>query len=254
MVIRVNKRIEVIKMEETLKLPEKLQKQIEDFWKKQVEENPRLFNGEIYSVTKFDDLPDKIIISIQKTNYAHYLFDERMGIEGEYACYNLNSGILLETRDGYYIIGEMSETTSYPKGLRISGGNLDENDIDQYGRVNIINNVARELKQELGIDLFDKSTVQEYQMQYMEIPQGMRHSYAPMLKGVLTITAKEMEEKYNKYKIMLERIGTDVEFERLHFIKKDNAIQILKSLDNPKRPYLEDLINLDSELTYNLER
>lgn len=36
MVIRVNKRIEVIKMEETLKLPEKLQKQIEDFLKKQV--------------------------------------------------------------------------------------------------------------------------------------------------------------------------------------------------------------------------
>lgn len=127
-----------------------------------------------------------------------------MGIEGEYACYNLNSGILLETRDGYYIIGEMSETTSYPKGLQISGGNLDENDIDQYGRVNIINNVARELKEELGIDLFDKSTVQEYQMQYMEIPQGMRHSYATMMKGVLTITAKEMEEKYNKYKIMLE--------------------------------------------------
>ena len=31
MVVKLNKKIEVIKMEETLKLPEKLQKQIEDY-------------------------------------------------------------------------------------------------------------------------------------------------------------------------------------------------------------------------------
>lgn len=50
---------------------------------------------------------------------THYLFDERVGIEGQYGCYNLNCGILLETQDGYYIVGEMNETTSYPKGLQI---------------------------------------------------------------------------------------------------------------------------------------
>lgn len=33
------------------------------------------------SVTKFEELPDKIKLSIQKTNYAHYLFDERVGYE-----------------------------------------------------------------------------------------------------------------------------------------------------------------------------
>ena len=64
------------------------------------------------SVTKFEELPDKIKLSIQKTNYAHYLFDERVGIEKQYSCYNLYSAILLETKDKYYIIGEMSEITS----------------------------------------------------------------------------------------------------------------------------------------------
>lgn len=141
----------------------------------------------------------------------------------------------------------MSEITSYPKGLQISGGNLDQNDIRKDGQIDIVNNIARELKEELNIDLFDKSVIEKYQMQYMEMPQGKRHSYAPMMKGMLAITAKEMKEKYNKYKRLLEQNGEDVEFERLHFIKKENALKILRNLDNPKRPYLEDLIDLDSK-------
>lgn len=247
MVVKINKKIEVVKIEQTLILPDKLQNQIEDFWKKQVEENPHLFNGEVWSVTRFEELSDRIKIGIQKTNYAHYLFDERVGIEGQYGCYNLNCGILLETQDGYYIVGEMNETTSYPKGLQISGGNLDQNDIKQDGQVDIINNVARELKEEFNIDLFDKSVVQEYKMQYMEMPQGKRHSYAPMMKGILTITEKQMQEQYSDYKRTLEQNGKDVEFKKLHFIRKESALEILKSLDNPKRPYLEDLIELDSK-------
>lgn len=247
MVIKLNKKIEVIKIEEALKLPLDLQNQIESFWKKQVEENPHLFNGEVWSVTRFEEMLDKIEIGIQKTNYAHYLFDERVGAEGQYACYNLNCGILLETKDGYYIVGEMNETTSYPRGLQITGGTLDQNDIKQNGQVDIINNVARELKEELNIDLFDKSVVQEYKMQYMEMPQGKRHSYTPMMKGILSISAEQMEEQYNAYKKMLEQSGEDVEFERLHFIKKENALEMLRGLDNPKRPYLEDLIDLDSK-------
>lgn len=161
---------------------------------------------------------------------------------------------MLETQDGYYIIGEMNETTSYPEGLQISGGNLDQNDIKQNGEVDIINNIARELKEELNIDLFDKSVVQEYRIQYMEMPQGKRHSYAPMMKGTLSITSKQMEELYNDFKKLLEQTGEDVEFQKLHFIKKENALEILKSLDNPKRPYLEDLIKLDSKSKEDIER
>lgn len=254
MVIKVNKKIEVTKIEEKLQLPQNLQIQIENFWKKQLIENPHLFNGEIWSVTKFQELPDKIKMSIQKTNYAHYLFDERVGIEGKYACYNLNCGILLETHDGYYIVGEMNETTSYPNGLQISGGNLDQNDIQPDGQVDIVNNIARELKEELGIDLFDKNIVQEYEMRYMETPQGKRHSYAPMMKGILTITAEQMEELYNNYKNELEQNGQEIEFATLHFIKKENAIEELKSLNNPKRPYLEDLISIDSRTREDIER
>lgn len=88
----------------------------------------------------------------------------------------------------------------------------------------------------------------------MEIPEGKRHSYAPMMKGILSITAKQMEEQYREYKEILEQKGEDVEFAKLRFIKKEKALETLESLNNPKRPYLESLIVLDSTLKQELER
>lgn len=110
-------------------------------------------------MTKFEELKDRIRITIQKTNYVHYLYDERIGLEGNLGCYNLNGGILLETLDKKYILGEMDVTTSYPKGLQISGGNLDQNDIKEDGTVDLIGNIARELEEELHLDLFNKSMI-----------------------------------------------------------------------------------------------
>ena len=43
-------------------------------------------------------------------------------------------------------------------------------------------------------------------------------------------------------------------WEKIHFIPKDKAIEVLQALDNPKRPYLENLIILDSQVTKEIER
>lgn len=254
MVIKLNKKIEIIKNDEPINLPPEIKEQIEAFWEKQVQANPHLFNGDVWTVTKCEDLPDRIRMCIQKSSYAHYLFDERVGLEGQFACNNLNCGILLETVDGFYIVGEMAQTTSYPRGLQITGGTLDKNDIKPDGKVDMQNNIVRELREELNIDLFDRNMVSQYQMQYMEMPQGRRHAYTPMMKGKLTITAEEVERHYSRYVQQLEQLGEDVEFARLHFIEKSRALEILKSLDNPKRPYLEDLIELDSQKEKDFER
>ena len=246
MEIKLHKELEIVKGEKDIELPEDIAQKIETFWQKQVEENPHLFNGEIWSVTKFEELEDKLRLTVQRTNYAHYLYDERVGLEGNLACYNLNGGILLETLDKKYILGEMNETTSYPKGLQIPGGNLDQNDIKEDGTVDLIGNIARELQEELNLDLFDKSIIKSYKMQYMELPEGKRHSYAPMLKGMLMMTEEEMKQYYKKYKEYLKKSNQEVEFVKLHFINKENAVTELDSLDNPKRPYLRSLLYMDS--------
>ena len=220
MVIKLDKELEIIKGEKNVELPKDILGKIESFWQKQVEINPHLFNGEVWSITNFEELEDKFRLTVQKTNYAHYLYDERVGLEGNFACYNLNGGILLETIDKKYILGEMNETTSYPKGLQIPGGNLDQNDIKKDGTVDLIENIARELQEELNLDLFDKSIILSYKMQYMELPEGRRHSYAPMLKGMLMMTEEEMEQYYKKYKEYLKESNQEVEFVKLYFIDK----------------------------------
>ena len=247
MVIKLDKELEIIKAEKDIELPQNIAEKIENFWKKQVEENPHLFNGEVWSVTNFEELEDKFRVTVQKTNYAHYLYDERVGLEGNLGCYNLNGGILLETLDKKYIVGEMDKTTSYPKGLQIPGGNLDQNDIKENGTVDLIGNIARELKEELNLDLFDRSIIQSYKMQYMELPEGRRHSYSPKLKGFLKMTSEEMKEYYEKYKLYLKETNQEVEFTKLHFIDKENVIAELDALDNPKRPYLRGLLYMDSK-------
>ena len=247
MVIKLNKKLEIVKGKENINLPKDILDKIEVFWEKQVEENPHLFNGEVWSVTKFEELEDRHRITIQKTNYAHYLYDERIGLEGGLGCYNLNGGILLETLDKKYILGEMDVTTSYPTGLQISGGNLDQNDIKEDGTVDLIGNIARELQEELNLDLFDKSMIPSYKMQYMELPEGRRHSYSPKLKGFLKMTSEEMKEYYEKYKIYLKENNQEVEFAKIHFIDKENVIAELDALDNPKRPYLRGLLCMDSK-------
>ena len=90
MEIKLHKELEIVKREKDIELPEAIVQKIEMFWQKQVEENPHLFNGEVWSVTKFDELEDRIRLTIQRTNYAHYLYDERVGLEKDLACYNLN--------------------------------------------------------------------------------------------------------------------------------------------------------------------
>ena len=142
----------------------------------------------------------------------------------------------------------MNETTSYPKGLQIPGGNLDQNDIKKDGSVDLIGNIARELQEELNLNLFDSSIVQSYKMQYMELPEGRRHSYSPKLKGLLKMTSEEMKDYFEKYKEYLKETNQEVEFAKLHFINKENAVTELDSLDNPKRPYLRNLLYMDSNL------
>lgn len=60
---------------------------------------------------------------VVKSNYAHYLCDERIGIEEEkYRCCSPWGGILLITKDDYFVIGEMDSTTLITHCLQISGG------------------------------------------------------------------------------------------------------------------------------------
>ena len=49
------------------------------------------------------------------------------------------------------------------------------------------------------------------------------------------------------YKKYLTQTNQEVEFTKLHFINKENALEQINNMDNPKRPYLRDLLYMDSQ-------
>lgn len=198
-IVKVNKTV-ILKYEDReIDLPIELKENIKKFWNNAIKENPNLYNGQDYVVETVNETKDKIEMLVVKSNYAHYLYDERIGIkENKYRCCSPWGGVLLQTKDNYFVVGEMNETTSMPFCLQLSGGGIDKKDI-KNGEINIIANINREVKEEL-------------------------------------------EKHFKKYKEYLINNKLELEFSRIVFLNKENALEELDSMNNPKRPYLRDLI------------
>lgn len=235
---RINKPV-ILKFEDReIYLPNELIDSINIFWKNAIKDNSNLYNGEDFVVGKVNETQDNIEMTVVKSNYAHYLYDERVGIkEGKYRCCSPWGGILLLTSDNYFVVGEMDETTSIPYGLQISGGGLDIADIEN-GIGDMNSTIKRELKEELNLDLNDI----DYKIEFIEYPSEKRNAYGFLAIGKINKTKDELKQHFKEYKDYLIRNKLEVEFGRLIFLKKENVLQELDDLPNFKRPYLRDLI------------
>ena len=247
MVIQTKKPVTTNTIHKMMNLPQNLRNKIDEFWKEQVKENPNLFNGEVWNVTKMEENTDKIILTLEQTDYAHYLYDERHGIEEKYACHNIAAGVYIVTKDGFAVIGELDDTTSYPKVLQVSGGGIDEKEDLQNGEFDLIKTAKRELKEELNIELDNKKQIEKYNFEYIEVPEGKRHSYCVILKAYSSYTKAQLEEYFNKYYKYLEETDGEKEFKKLYFLKLGNAVKELDKLDNPKRLYVRQLLELEDK-------
>lgn len=238
--------IKVMLEDERFELPEQIERKIEEFWKQCKAENPNLWNGELMCVGECKRKGNQIEITCKKSNYAHYLYDERIGLTKEYACSSLVAGCLLETSDNYYIVGELAENTSFPQCMQISGGSADNEDIKD-GEIDIFNTIIRECQEELNINLQDKKQVKHFEIKYICLPSEKVHTYILFAKGKLNMTKAQMQEYYGQYLKYLKDNNLEVEFGRIHFIKRDKTTEELEKFENPKREYLKSLLEIDSK-------
>lgn len=250
MVIHTNKKIVTKTIHRKMNLPEKLKEKIKTFWQEQVKDNPNLFNGETWNVTKMEEKENEIVLTVEKTDYAHYIYDERHGVDDEqYFCHNLASGVYIVTGDGYGVVGELDDSTSYPRCLQVSGGGLDATKDLINNEFDLVKTAERELKEELNLELNNKQQISKYCFEYLEVPEGKRHAYCALLKAITTLTAKELEEHFNKYKKYLDENNGEVEFKKLHFLKIGKAVEQLDKLDNPKRLYVRQMFEIEDKET-----
>lgn len=242
-----NKKLTIIYENKCVILPKDVREEIDKNWLEFTKENPNLWNGEVTCVSNYFEKNDEIRISCQKTDYAHYLYDERIRLPQKYGCVNISGGCLLETSDGYYLIGELDKKMSYPYMLQVSGGNVDKKDVEN-GFVDIMKTISREVMEEININLYDQNQVYNLKLKYMyEIEKNDRAGVQIFSKANLKMNANEMKNYYNTYLKYLKENNLEVEFGTIHFIKKDNAVEILSKMDNPKRDYLLSLVKFDME-------
>ena len=98
-IIKVNKSITLKFEDRKINLPNELKENIEKFWKDAVKDNPNLYNGQDYVVEKVNETENKIEMLVVKSDYSHYLYNERVGIQQEkYRCCSPWGGILLLTK------------------------------------------------------------------------------------------------------------------------------------------------------------
>ena len=216
MVIHTKKPVKTNTIHKKMNLPQDLQDRINDFWKEQIKKNPNLFNGEVWNVTKMKENEDSIILTIEKTDYAHYLYDERHGIEELYACHNIAGCTYIVTKDGYAVIGELDDTTSCPGMMQVSGGGIDERYDIINGEFDLIKTAKRELEEELNLNLDDKTQIKNYDFEYIEIPEEKRHAYCVILKAYSAYTKDQLEKHFKKYYKFLKENDGEKEFKRLH--------------------------------------
>lgn len=231
--------------DEMLEISKDLKEKINNFWNQSKNENHSLFNGELICISEYKKTNNLIEITCKRTHYSHHLYDERVGLPKEYGCHNLVVGCLLETSDNYYVIGEMASNTSVPNCLQIPGGNVDNTDIKEES-IDIFNALIRECKEEVNINLEDKNIVESFKLKYISLPNEISNAYLIIAKGKLKMTKKEMIEYYKEYLKYLKDNNLEIEFSNLHFINKKKVKEELNKLQNPKRSYLRELLEIDS--------
>ena len=148
---------------------------------------------------------------------------ERIGCQKEYECKNLSAGCLLETIDGYYIVGELDENTSYPTMLQVTGGGIDQKDI--FGEnIDVEKTIKREAMEELKINLNDKESILYNRMSYLYVSEDNEQPWVQLFsKAKSKMTVEEMKKYFEEYYEYLKENNLEVEFKKLHFLEKDNA-------------------------------
>lgn len=228
-----------------IKLPSNLQEKINNHFENIKNSGANVWNGEVFCVTNYKVEDNFVEIVCKKSDYAHYLYEERIGCEKQYECRNLSGGCLIETIDGYYIIGELDDSTSYPNMLQIPGGNIDKTDIINE-KIDIEKTIIRETKEEVNINLNDKNMMISNDINYLYISEeGIQPGAQIFSKAKIKMTADEFKKHFENYNKFLKENNLEIEFKKLYFLKKEKAVEELKKLNNPKRKYLEPLFRCD---------
>jgi len=212
-------------------LPTKLQREINKYWKKCLDSGKEYFNGELYMVTQIKETSQNSEIIVQKTNFAHWLYARNtINDLGKYNLVTVFSSGLVITKDNKIVFGKMGEQASTARKYQLSGGGLNDDDL-QEDIFDMKYSIERELIEELGLNINDKSRVQGCEVAYLKT--GGNGNVAIIYEIKLNETAEEFLKKYNDFAEKLKEKNETPEFSEI-VILPNEKIEIEKFINQNK--------------------
>jgi hypothetical protein len=184
-------------------------------------------------------------ITLQKTDYAHFIFAKRFNIDDKYMCRVVVANGVILTKDGYFVIGEMNTFTSAPGKLQFVAGGIESSDV-QGDEVDIFGSLSRESQEEIGINLTDSKLVSKVIPKYI-VQWG---SIALVYLIELAIDSHQLKLLYNNFESTLLSNGNNPEFSSIIFVHPNNLSTFLKNDPRSKLEFLPDVLSeIYNELT-----
>jgi len=215
-------------------LPDDLQQQAEENWQKRLQASPRLFNGEAFTVTKFDETESDINVELAETDYKHVMLSEATDL-GEYAFRVIHAATLVITGDNKLVFGEMNSHTARAGIISCSGGGIDRGDL-RGNAVDMDYSAAHEVREELGLDPHDPSTSRFFPA-YLKT--GGPSGRTTVLYELFTsLSSDEVRKNYEQFVATLAEKGEDPEYQQIFYL--DNTSEAVEKFIKQHEQHLDE--------------
>ena len=199
-------------------LPSELQSRVTAHWQALLQQNPKLRNGEVFTVISVEENSEKISIRLAETDYAHYLYSRQFNDLGKYTVRIIHPAALV-LADNKIIFGSMGSHTSLAGTIQCCGGGIDRNAVGSDGVVAIDRTISAELKEELGIEKND-ARVASILPTYLKFG-GPTGKMTLIYTVKLTTTSKQFQKDYAAFAKALQKRGKEPEFDQIFCIDND---------------------------------
>jgi 8-oxo-dGTP pyrophosphatase MutT (NUDIX family) len=193
-------------------LPVEAQEKIDIYWQSLLSGGKKYTRGEVFTVTQKKESDGILQILVEKIDYAHYLYCQDIDAElNGYGIQVIFTACLVETLDDKTIFGIMGKHTARAGIYQLSGGGIDNSDIND-GVFDLRKNIKKELQEEIGVDVMDSERVQNFDAAYLK-QGGVTKKIAVVYRVKLNNTSEEFLGKYNNFTKNLKSIDEIPEFE-----------------------------------------
>ncbi|MCI7492002.1 MAG: hypothetical protein MSA91_04325 [Lachnobacterium sp.] len=232
-IISIDKEVCFLYSQKEIRYPLSFKEKVNKYWEYLVRVGKKHFNGIMFSINEIRESSDELRFIFGKTYYKYMIYSKEHDFRNDYHTCTTASIALLETMDGYSILGKMSANSAFANQYKCLGGALSTEDIN--GEFIDINSMfSREIKEEIGLDISDKSVCISNKMKWLLIREKMAFvGVCSVIK--LKMTKVQVQQHFNIFK----EIDTEKEIDELIFVSSFEEINQIQS--HQKADYVDEL-------------